>query len=235
MLGSINWVSDFIRKIRKNNPDILVVVDGAQAVPFKPVDMQELDCDFFVFSGHKLFAETGTGILYGKKEHLESMEPFLFGGDMIREVSIEKTTFANLPSKFEGGTPHISGIVSLGAAIDYINSIGRDRIKAHERALAVSFIEGASKMEGMRIFGPKEPSSRSNVVSFVMEAIHPHDIAQVLADESICIRAGHHCTMPLHRSLQIPASARVTFSIYNTQEDVTKLLDGLAKVKKIFY
>lgn len=235
VLGSINHVSKFVREIRKVNPQIVIVVDAAQAVAFKPVDVRELDCDFLTFSGHKMFAETGIGVLYGKKEILNNMPPFLYGGDMIREVSIEKTTFADSPSRYEGGTPNISGIVSLGAAIDYIQSIGMEKIKAHERALAVSLINTLQTIDGVTILGPKKSEMRSNVVSFVMEGIHPHDIAQVLSDNNICVRAGHHCTMPLHTALGIPASVRVSLSIYNTREDIEKLLKSIKLAKSILH
>lgn len=234
VLGSINYVSDLIQKIRLVNPDIVVVVDGAQAVPFKPVDVQKLDCDFFVFSGHKMYAETGVGILYAKKKFLDMMPPFLYGGDMIKEVSIDETTFADSPGRYEGGTPNISGIVSLGAAIDYMQNIGMEKIKAHERALAVSCINQLKKIDGVTIFGPKKSEMRSNVVSFIIEGIHPHDIAQVLADNTICVRAGHHCTMPLHKALGVPASVRVSFGIYNNEEDITKFIREVKYVKKIF-
>lgn len=234
MLGSINWVAKFVEKIRKQNPSIIIVVDAAQAVPFKPVDVQELNCDFLAFSGHKLMAETGIGVLYGKKKLLEEMPPYQFGGDMIKEVSIDRTTFASLPTKFEAGTINISGIISLGAAIDYLQSIGMENVKEHDKSLAFSCKEQLQKIEGITVFGPDDKFGRSSIVSFIMNRIHPHDIAQVLADSNICVRAGHHCTMPLHTYLGIPASVRASFSIYNSEEDIDKLVGGLEKVKKIF-
>lgn len=234
VLGSINWVSKFVAKIRKINPNIIIVVDGAQAVPFKPADVQELDCDFFAFSGHKMFAETGVGVLYARRNILKDSPPFLFGGDMIKEVTLKKTTFADTSSKYEGGTQNISGIVSLGAAIDYIESIGIENMKEHERSLVLLLIEKLKEIKGVTVFGPKESSARSSIVSFIVDKIHPHDIAQILADQNICIRAGHHCTMPLHAFLGIPGSARVSFSIYNTEEDVLKFMKGIKKVIKLF-
>lgn len=234
VLGSINWVSKFVAKIREGNPGIRILVDAAQAVSFKSVNVCELDCDFLVFSGHKMFAETGIGVLFAKKEVLEEMPPFLFGGDMIRSVTVEKTTFADSPGKYEGGTPHISGIMSLGAAIDYIESIGIKNIKEHERELADLCIEELKKISGVEVFGPIERSGRSNIVSFIIDGVHPHDMAQVLADENICIRAGHHCTMPLHTFLGINASARVSFSLYNNEEDIEKFILGVKKAKKLF-
>lgn len=234
VLGSINGVANFVEKVKKYNPDIVVLVDAAQALPFKPVDVKELNCDFLAFSGHKIFAETGVGVLFGKKQLLEQMSPYQFGGDMIREVSIEKTTFAPLPTKFETGTINISGIISLGAAIDYLQSIGMEKVKEHDKSLAFLCREELSKIDGVKVFGPDNKSGRSNIVTFVMDNVHPHDIAQILADDNICVRAGHHCTMPLHAYLGIPASVRVSFSIYNTEEDVEKLIKGLRKVEKIF-
>ncbi len=234
VLGSINWVSKFVAQIRESNPGIRILVDAAQAVSFKPVNVSELDCDFLVFSGHKIFAETGIGVLFVKKEVLEEMPPFLFGGDMIREVRVDKTTFADSPGKYEGGTVNISGIISLGAAIDYIQTIGMKNINDHETNLALLCVKQLKNIPGVEVFGPAEMIARSNIISFVMENIHPHDIAQIVADENICIRAGHHCTMPLHNFLGINASARVSFSLYNTEEDIEKFILSIKKAKKIF-
>ena len=234
MLGSINWVAKFVDEIRKYNPDIVILVDAAQAVPFKPVDVQELDCDFLAFSGHKMMAETGTGILYGRKHLLESMPPYQFGGDMIKEVSIENSTFMPPPTKFEAGTINISGIISLGAAIDYLTTIGMENVREHEKSLAFRCVEELKKIEEVKVFGPDDKFGRSNVVSFVMESAHPHDIAQILSDENICVSAGHHCAMPLHTYLGIPASVRASFSLYNSEDDIAKLLEGIKKVQKIF-
>jgi len=234
VLGSVNSIEYLIKKIRKQNPEIIIVVDAAQALAFVEIDVRKLDCDFLVFSGHKMFSETGVGVLYGKKKILDSMPPFLFGGDMIREVTIKKTTFSELPSKFEAGTLNISGIVSLGAAIDYIYSVGIGKINKHERELASSFAERLRKIDGVSVFGPLVKVSRSNVVSFVIDGVHAHDIAQILAEKNICIRAGHHCTMPLHTYLKIPASARASFSIYSTEVDIDKIITEIKNVKQIF-
>jgi cysteine desulfurase/selenocysteine lyase len=234
VLGSTNDIGIIIKKVRKQNPQIKIVIDAAQSISFLTTNVQKLDCDFMAFSGHKMFAETGIGVLYGKKDLLEDMSPFLYGGDMIREVSFDKTSFADLPAKFEGGTLHISGIISLGAAIDYIRSIGIEKIREHEQQLAFNLITQLSQIEGVKILGPSDKSLRSSIVSFTMEGIHPHDIAQVLADEQICIRAGHHCTMPLHKSLGISASSRISFSIYNTDEDGEKVIGGIKKIKTLF-
>lgn len=234
MLGTIVDLQSLIKKIRKVNPSIVILVDAAQALPHMQVDVKELDCDFLVFSGHKMLAGTGIGILYAKKERQKEMVPFLFGGDMIREVSIEKTTFADSPTKFEGGTINIEGIISLGSAIDYLNTIGMDTMRKHERILLDYFFDRIEKISDLRFYGPKNNEDRSGLVSFTIDGIHPHDIAQVLADENICVRAGHHCTMPLHKKLHIPASVRASFYLYNNEEDIDTLVESLQKVKKIF-
>ncbi|MBI4080590.1 MAG: cysteine desulfurase [Candidatus Levybacteria bacterium] len=234
MLGTINPLKELIATVRKENPEIVVIVDAAQAVPHKPVDVQALDCDFLVFSGHKMLAETGIGVLYAKKELLEAMPPFLYGGDMIREVAIEKTTFAGLPNKFEAGTINIAGIVSLGAAIDFLNAIGMDRIQEHEKTLTKYCMEALQNVDGITVFGPRDLLARSGVVSFTIDGIHPHDAAQILGDMNICVRSGHHCTMPLHTRLGVPASTRASFYIYNDEQDIDAFISGIKKVKKIF-
>lgn len=230
MLGTINPVKDIILRARNNNYP-LFLVDAAQATPHMKVDVQELDCDFLVFSGHKMLAGTGVGVLYGKKEILEKMPPFLFGGDMIKEVSLDTTTFADLPNKFEGGTLNIEGIISLGAAIDYLERIGMDKIRKHEKSLVNLCIDELSKINWINIYGPKD---RAGLVSFTINNIHAHDIAQVLSDENICVRSGHHCTMPLHKRLGISASTRASFYIYNNEEDIDKLIKGIKKTIKLF-
>jgi len=234
MLGTINWVSKIIKKVREQNPDIIILIDAAQAVPHKKVDVQELDCDFLVFSGHKMLAETGIGVLYGKKNLLNSMPPFLYGGDMINEVSIEKTSFASLPSKFEAGTINIAGIISLGAAIDYLSGLDMESVQEHEKELAARCIEELEKLGGITIYGPRDSFARSGVVSFTVDGIHAHDIAQILADKNICVRSGHHCTMPLHTRLGIAASTRASFYIYNDEKDIDALTAGIKEAKKLF-
>lgn len=234
VLGSINNVENIIKRVRGQNSEIIIILDAAQSMTFLDVDVRKIDCDFLVFSGHKIFAETGVGVLYGRKELLDEIPPFLFGGDMIREVNLNKTTFASLPNKFEAGTSNISGIISLGSAIDYIKSIGIGKIKVHEKKLVNDLIDMFQTIGGIEIIGPKDRDDRSNIISFVMQGVHPHDIAQVLADEDICIRSGHHCTMPLHAFLNIPASSRISLSIYNTGDDIEKVGAGIKKVKKIF-
>lgn len=234
VLGTINAIKEIIKEVRKINKNIVVLVDGAQAVPHMKVDVRDLDADFYVFSGHKMMASTGIGVLYGKKKLLEEMPPFLFGSDMIREVNIEKTTFSDVSEKFEVGTPDIAGIVSLGAAIDYLNCIGMETIRNHELGILNYALKELEKIEGVILYGPRDSKNRGGVISFNLNGIHPHDVAQVLGDMGICIRAGHHCAMPLHTRLRIQSSARVSFYIYNDESDVDCLIEGLQKVKKIF-
>ncbi|QQG41026.1 MAG: cysteine desulfurase [Candidatus Levyibacteriota bacterium] len=234
VLGTINPIKEIIRKVRSKNPHIKILVDAAQSVPHMSVDVQDLDCDFLVFSGHKMMASTGIGVLYGKKELLAQIQPFLYGGDMIKEVTIERTIFADVPYKFEAGTPDIAGIISLGSAIEYINSTGINRVQNYEFRIMNYAMERLKKIDGLTLYGPQNAQNRSGVISFNIDGIHAHDVAQVLGDMNICIRSGHHCTMPLHKRLGVPATARASFYIYNDEEDVDKLIDGLKEVKKIF-
>lgn len=234
MLGTINPLKTIIKKAKKLNPKIVIVVDAAQSVPHMQVDVQDLGCDFLAFSGHKAMAATGIGVLYGKKKLLEEMPPFLFGGEMIREVQVEQTTWAAIPYKFEAGTPDIAGIVSLGAAIDYMTGIGMQAIRKHEQQLIAYCLSLFSTIEGLVVYGPKESEKRGGVIAFTLDSIHPHDIAQILGDKQICIRAGHHCTMPLHKRLGLAATARASFSLYNDERDVDALIAGLKEVKKVF-
>lgn len=233
VLGTINPLKEIIQKAKAINPQIIIVVDAAQSVPHMKVDIQELGCDFLAFSGHKIMAGTGIGVLYGEKDLLSETPPFLFGGEMIREVSIENTTWADLPHKFEAGTPDIAGIVSLGAAIDYLDNIGMDTIRNHEKELITYALEQMGKNDGLVIYGPRNTEQRGGVIAFNLKGIHPHDIAQLLGDKNICIRAGHHCAMPLHKRLGIPASARISFSVYNTKEDIDFFIKELRIVQEL--
>lgn len=234
MLGTINPIKEIFKKVRAVNPQIKILVDAAQSVPHMKVDVQDLDCDFLAFSGHKMMASTGIGVLYGRKELLEQMKPFLYGGEMIREVNIEKTTFADLPHKFEAGTPDIAGIVSLGSAIDYLKSVGMEKIGNHEKQLIKYCLSRMEEIDSIAVYGPKGVEHRSGIISFNLDGVHAHDVAQVLGEMDVCIRSGHHCAMPLHKHLGIPASARVSFYIYNDESDVDKFINGIKKVKKIF-
>ncbi len=234
VLGAINPVEKIIKKQKTKNKKIKVLVDAAQSVSHLKIDVQKMDCDFLTFSGHKMFAETGVGILYAKKEVLNTMSPFLYGGDMIKEVAIEKTTFADLPNRFEAGTAHISGIVSLGSAIDYIESVGFENIYTHQTELIKYCLKQMKKIEEVHVLGSIASDERSGIISFTFDGVHPHDIAQVLGDNNICIRAGHHCAMPLHASMGLPASSRVSFSLYNTKEDIDTFIKYLKVVRKMF-
>lgn len=234
VLGTVNPIKKMIHDFRLKNKEVKILIDAAQSVPHMKVDVQDFDCDFLVFSGHKMLAGTGIGILYGKKALLERMQPFLFGGEMIREVSIAKTTFADVPNKFEAGTPDIGGIVSLGAAIDYLELVGMERIENHESRIMKYAMKKLTEIEGLKIYGPIIGENRASVISFNLDSIHAHDAAQILGDMGICIRSGHHCAMPLHERLGIQASARVSFYLYNDEEDIDRLIIGIKKVKKIF-
>lgn len=234
VLGTINPIKEIIKHAREVNPTIIVLVDASQAAPHMQIDVQDLDCDFLVFTGHKMFAETGVGVLYGKKHLLEEMQPFLFGGEMIREVAIEKTTFAALPNKFEAGTLNIAGIISLGAAIDYIQSVGFAAMRKHERELIAYSLLRMEEIEGITIYGTKDVDKKAGILAFSLEGIHPHDIAEVLGQSNICVRAGHHCAMPLHTRFAIAASTRVSLHIYNSKEDIDFLVTELRRIKQFF-
>lgn len=234
VLGTVKPVPEITKEVKAINSYTKVLVDAAQSVVHTRVDVQDMDCDFLAFSGHKMFAETGVGILYVKKEILETMPPFLYGGDMIKEVEVEKTTFADIPQRHEAGTLNISGIISLGAAIDYIEKVGITTIQEHEHQLTEYCLKELKKVGGITILGQENDKERSGIISFTMDGVHPHDIAHILGEDNICIRAGHHCAMPLHTFLGIPASSRVSFSLYNTDEDGEKFIWGIKKVQRIF-
>jgi len=229
-LGTINPVRQIIEMAHQRG--VPVLIDGAQAVQHVKVDVQELDCDFYVFSGHKIFGPTGIGILYGKESLLEEMPPYQGGGDMILSVSFEKTIYNTLPAKFEAGTPHIAGGIGLGAALDYVNKIGLDAIAAYEHELLSYATEALSGIEGLRIIGTAR--EKASVLSFVLEEAHPHDIGTVLDMEGIAVRTGHHCTQPVMQRFGIPATVRASLAFYNTKEDVDALVRGIHKVKEIF-
>lgn len=212
--------------------DVPVLVDGAQAVPHMPVDVQALDCDFYVLSGHKLYGPTGIGILYGKAPLLEAMPPYQGGGDMIRSVTFEKTIYAPLPYKFEAGTPHIAGGIGLGAAIDYVNGIGMREIATYEHELLQYATEAIASVPGLRIIGTAR--EKASVISFVLEGVHPHDIGTILDQEGIAIRTGHHCAQPVMERFGVPATARASLAFYNTREEIDALVAGLHKVREVF-
>jgi cysteine desulfurase / selenocysteine lyase len=229
-LGTINPVKEMIDEAHKYG--VPVLIDGAQSAPHILVDVQDLDCDFFAFSGHKMFAPTGSGVVFGKAELLEKMNPFQGGGDMIKTVTFEKTTYAGLPNKFEAGTPAIASQIGLGAAIDYLSSFDRNKAAAHEHELLKYATERLSAIEGVRIIGTAR--EKASVVSFVIDDIHPHDIGTILDQEGIAVRAGHHCAQPVMQRFNVPATARASFAFYNTKEEVDVLADTVEKVIEIF-
>jgi len=232
VLGTINPVKEIAQIAHKYGA--LVLVDGAQSVPHMPIDVKDIDADFFVFSGHKMLGPTGIGCLYGKEEILKKMKPFMFGGDMIKEVHLRETTFADLPNKFEAGTPDIAGAIGLGAAVDYLQSIGMENIQAHEKELVRYALERLSQVKDLKIIGPADASKRGGLVSFTLGDIHGHDLSQILDAEGIAVRAGHHCAMPLHEKLGITSSTRASFYFYNTKEEIDRLVDALNKARRIF-
>ena len=209
-----------------------VLLDGAQAVPHMRVDVRSLDCDFYVFSGHKLFGPTGIGVLYGKAELLDSMSPYQGGGEMIKSVTFEKTLYADLPYKFEAGTPNIAGAIGLGEAIDYVEALGFDRIMAHEQELLDYGARALSSIEGVQIIGTA--AHKSGILSFIMDGVHPHDIGTILDAEGIAVRTGHHCAQPVMDRFQIPATARASLAMYNTKEDIDALVLGIDRVIEVF-
>jgi cysteine desulfurase/selenocysteine lyase len=229
-LGTINPVKEMIATAHKHG--IPVLLDGAQSAPHLSVDVQDLDCDFFVLSGHKMFAPTGSGVVFGKTGWLEKMNPFQGGGDMIRSVTFEKTTYAGLPNKFEAGTPAIASQIGLGAAIDYLTGIGRDDAVVYERELLTYATEKISAIEGVRIIGTAR--EKASVLSFVIEGVHPHDIGTILDQEGIAVRAGHHCAQPTMQRFNVPATARASFAFYNTKEEVDALAEAIEKVIEVF-
>ena len=232
VLGTINDVRKIVKKAHEVGA--IVVVDGAQSVPHIKVDVQDLDCDFLVFSGHKMLSPLGIGVLYGKKDLLNKMNPFLFGGDMIEYVYEQETTFAPLPAKFEAGTQNVGGAVGLSAAIDYINSVGMDTVKEIEEELTKYLFEELSKLDYITIYGPKDLSKKTGVISFNINGIHPHDVASVLDSVGVCVRSGNHCAQPLLRSMDIDSTVRASLYMYNTKEDIDKLINGLNKTYKVF-
>ncbi|MGZ8137186.1 MAG: SufS family cysteine desulfurase [Methylococcaceae bacterium] len=229
-LGTINPVKKIIAAAHAKS--IPVMLDGAQAVPHMTVDVQALDCDFYVFSGHKLYAPSGVGVLYGKQALLEAMPPYQGGGDMIKTVTFEKSTYAGLPYKFEAGTPSIADVVGLGAAIDYLNDIGMEAIAAYEAELLAYATEQAKQIKGLRIIG--EATDKGAILSFVLDKIHPHDIGTMLDSLGIAIRAGHHCAMPVMDFYKVPATARASFAMYNTKEEIDVLMDGIKGLIEAF-
>ena len=229
-LGTINPVREIVKTAHGWN--VPVLIDGAQAVPHMKVDVRSLDCDFYVFSGHKVFGPTGIGVLYGKEQRLEEMPPWQGGGDMIRSVTFEKTTYNELPYKFEAGTPDIAGVIGLGAAIDYLDQIGMDAVAAHEHDLLEYGTRALESISGLRLIGTAR--KKAGVLSFVIDGVHPHDAGTILDREGVAVRAGHHCAQPVMDRFGVSATTRASLAFYNTKEDIDALVAGIQKVKEIF-
>ncbi len=232
VLGTITDVEKIISKCKEYG--VLTLIDGAQAVPHMPVDIEKLGCDFFAFSGHKMLGPTGIGVLWVRKSVLQTMNPFHGGGDMIREVHKYETTWNDLPYKFEAGTPNIADVIGLGAAIDYLTKLGMDNVREHEIELTNYAIEKLSNVHGITIYGTKDISKRGGVISFNFADVHPHDVAQIIDEEGIAVRSGHHCAQVLMERLNVAATSRASFYIYNTKEEVDSLINSLNKVARIF-
>ena len=229
-LGSITPIARIIALA--HSAGVPVLVDGAQAIAHLAVDVRALDCDFYVFSGHKIFGPTGIGALYGKTEHLAAMPPYQGGGDMIRSVSFEKTEYNDLPYKFEAGTPNIAGAIGMGVALDYVQSVGLDAIEAHERALLTEATQRMSRIPGLRIIGTA--SDKAGIVSFTLDGVHAHDVGTILDHDGIAVRAGHHCAMPVMAQFGVAGTARASFALYNTLDEIDKLVAGIENVRRMF-
>jgi cysteine desulfurase/selenocysteine lyase len=232
VLGTINPVEEIARRAREAGA--VTLVDASQAVPQMPVNVRELGADFYVWTGHKALGPTGIGALHGRRELLEEMRPFLGGGDMISKVEFDSSTWNELPWKFEAGTSPIAEGVGLGVAIDYLSELGMEAVRAHERDLTAYALERLPEIEGIRVFGPLDAERRGGVVSFALDGMHPHDIAELCDREAVCIRAGHHCAQPLMRRMGVPATARASFHVYNRRDDVDRLIEALRKARSIF-
>ncbi len=231
VLGTINPVKDLVKVAHEVGATVLV--DGAQAVPHMPVNVAGLGCDFYAFSGHKMLGPTGTGVLWAKEEVLKEMPPFLGGGEMIREVFLRESSYKEPPYKFEAGTPNIAGVIGLGAAVDYLSGVGMEKIRRHEGELVSYALEKLRSVRDLTIFGPEKSADRGGVVAFNVKGIHPHDLATALDQEGVAIRSGNHCAMPLHARFGIVASARASFSLYNTEKEIDILVEAIGKAKEI--
>lgn len=232
VLGTINPIKEIIKKA--HSVGAIVIVDGSQSVPHMKVDVQELDADFLVFSGHKMLSPFGIGVLYGKNNLLDSMTPFLFGGDMIEYVYEQETIFAEVPTKFEAGTQNVGGAVGISAAIDYLNNIGMENIEKIEKELTKYAYEELSKLDFITLYGPKDLQKRSGVFSFNVNGVHPHDVASVLDSQDVCVRSGNHCAQPLLRYMNLDSTCRASLYVYNTKEDIDRLVKALIKTRDVF-
>ncbi len=235
VLGTVNPIKEIVSIAKSINPNIITILDAAQAAPHLKIDVQDLGADFIVFSSHKMLGPTGVGVLWGKEKLLKEMYPFMYGGDMISEVYIDKTIYKDPPHKFEAGTPAIGEIIAFKEAIKFLNKVGMEKISEHEKKLTRIAIDRLTSTFGgeIKIYGPRNAEDHNGIVSFSFGKYHPHDISQILTDNGICVRAGHHCAMPLHTRLKLPATVRASFYIYNDEKDVERLVEGLKEVKKI--
>jgi cysteine desulfurase/selenocysteine lyase len=234
VVGTINPVAEMAARVRAANEDVIVVVDGAQSVPHLPTDMLALDADFLCFSGHKMLGPTGVGALAGRPELLEQMQPFLGGGEMILDVTLDGTTFNEIPYRFEAGTPAYAEAVGLGAAVDYLNAIGMDAIRQHEKEIVAAAIPALEAIEGVTVHGPSDPEARGAAISFAVEGLHPHDLGTIMDREGVAVRAGHHCAKPLVRRLGSAATTRASFYLYNTLDEIDALVDAINATKRFF-
>jgi cysteine desulfurase/selenocysteine lyase len=232
VLGTVNPVREIVRRARAAGA--LTLIDGSQAAPQLPLDLRDIDPDFYAWTGHKALGPTGIGVLHGRAEVLESMRPFLGGGHMISRVDLDSSTWNELPWKFEAGTSQIAEAVGLAAAIDFLGAIGMDVVRAHEKELTAYALERLPEVEGIRLFGPRDVEGRGGVISFALDGLHPHDVAELCGREAVCIRAGHHCAQPLMRMLGVAATARASFHVYNRREDVDRLVEALGKSREVF-
>jgi cysteine desulfurase/selenocysteine lyase len=232
LLGTINPVTEMVARVRAAGA--VSLIDGCQGVPQLPVEVSAIDADFYAWTGHKALGPTGIGVLHGRRQMLEDMRPFLGGGDMIRTVDFQTSTWNELPWKFEAGTSMVAEGVGLGTAVDYLSALGMENVRAHERELTRYALERLDELSEVRVIGPSDPDARGGVISFEVEGIHPHDVADLINRENVCVRAGHHCAMPLMRRLGVPATARASFGPYNIREDVDALIAALAKARQVF-
>lgn len=234
VLGTVNDIQAIVKHVKKYNPQCLVLVDAAQSVPHMPVDVTSWGADFVAFSSHKMLGPTGVGVLWGRFELLSDMLPFQYGGEMIEEVHRNATVFKAPPHKFEAGTPHIAGVIGFGAAIDYLSKLGMQHVREHEKAITSYALDVLSSVKGITIVGPKQSDDRGGVIAFTVKGIHPHDVAQILNEDNICIRVGFHCAQPLHEYLAIGPTARASFYVYTTKQDIDALGKGLERAIRVF-
>jgi cysteine desulfurase / selenocysteine lyase len=231
-VGTLNDIATIAKQAHA--ADAVIMVDGAQSVPHLPVDVQALDVDFLAFSGHKMAGPMGSGVLYGKEALLEAMPPYMGGGSMIRKVTLERSTFADLPARFEAGTPSVGDAIGLGVAVDYLQSLGMDRVRAHELEMLDYALGRLTEVPGLKTYGSNELAHRSGVISFTLDEIHPHDVSAILDSENVAVRAGHHCNQPLMTHLDVVATTRASFYVYTTTQDIDQLIEGLHKANRIF-